>query len=48
VKAKIERSPRVADDIDEIWLSIAIDNVHAADRIIETIASAVARLAEFP
>ncbi|MDB5424368.1 MAG: plasmid stabilization system [Phenylobacterium sp.] len=48
MKAKIERSPRVAGDIDDIWLSIAIDNVRAADRIIETIADAVARLGEFP
>jgi len=48
VKAKIERSPQVAGDIDDIWLSIAIDNVRAADRIIEIIAEAVERLGEFP
>ena len=48
MKSRIERSPRVRDDIDNIWHSIATDNVPAADRVIETIAAAVQRLSEFP
>ena len=46
--ANVERTPRVAVDLDEIWLAIATDNAMAADRVLGRILEAAQRLGEFP
>ena len=48
MKARVERTPQVAVDLDEIWLAIAADNERAADRVLSRIVEAAYRLGEFP
>jgi plasmid stabilization system protein ParE len=33
--AQVVRSPRAEEDLQEIWLYIAADNVDAADRVLD-------------
>lgn len=48
VALKVYRRPQADLDEQEIWLTIAIDNVAAADRLVTRIDEAEERLAEFP
>ena len=45
---KIRRLPRAIEDLDQIWFRIFKDNPEAADRLVEHIAAATARLLDFP
>lgn len=45
---KIRLSDHARDDLDEIWLSIAIDNVPAADGLIDKLETLLQRLLQFP
>lgn len=45
---EIKRQPLVAVDIEQIWLSIALDNFPAAERWLDQLHDAFDRLAEFP
>ena len=45
---RIRRLPRAIRDVDDIWLHIAADDPAAATRMVERLATAVARLADFP
>lgn len=45
---RVRRTAQAVADVDEIWLSIAIDNERAADRVIARIYEAEARFAEYP
>lgn len=45
---RIQRSPRAQADIDEIWLHIALDDPDAAFRMVDRIARATDRLADYP
>ncbi len=42
------RTARAEEDLVEIWLYIAQDNLQAADRLLDTIERACARLAKNP
>lgn len=46
--AKVVVSPRAETDLQEIWLSIALDSPAAADRVLIEIGERMDRLAEFP
>lgn len=46
--AKLRRTPQATADLDEIWLSIAVDSERAAERLVARIEQAEERLAEFP
>jgi toxin ParE1/3/4 len=46
--ARVRLTPRARDDLDEIWLYIAGDNMDAADRLIDAISSRCRSLADFP
>jgi toxin ParE1/3/4 len=48
MKLPVRRTRRAEADLDEIWLHIALDNVTAADRLMEQIEAAEDRVAEFP
>lgn len=41
-------TPRAETDLEEIWLTIALDNPSAADKLLRRIATKLERLAEFP
>lgn len=45
---RIRRSPAARADFNNIWLHIALDNPDAATRMVERIADATGRLAEYP
>ena len=45
---RVWRHPKTADDLLEIWLFVARDNVRAADRLLDLIEEKFNRLAEFP
>lgn len=45
---RLRRSPEADRDIDDIWLTIAREDEGAATRMVERIAAATARLADFP
>lgn len=45
---EVRRSTLADRDLDDIWLYIAIDNVTAADQLVDRIAAAEDRLALFP
>lgn len=45
---KVRRHPQAVEDLDEIWLTIALDNRRAADRLAERIYRAEDLIAEFP
>jgi toxin ParE1/3/4 len=46
--ARVRLTPRARDDLDEVWLYIAGDNMDAADRLIDAISSRCRSLADFP
>lgn len=48
VALEIDRLPEADEDFREIWLTIALDNLSAADRMARRIYEAEDRLAEFP
>jgi plasmid stabilization system protein ParE len=43
-----ELTPKALDDLDEIWLYIAEDDLRAADRVESAILAACRRLSRFP
>ena len=45
---KVFVSPRAEADLQEIWLTIALDNQRAADGVLRRIAAKLDRLARFP
>src|SRR4051794_26247234 len=45
-QARILRS--ALEDLDEIWLYIARDNINAAERVVDAIEAAADRLAQMP
>ena len=45
---RLRRLPAAVADVDDIWFYIAQDNPAAAQRVIERIADATARLEDFP
>jgi toxin ParE1/3/4 len=46
--AQVVRSPRAEEDLQEIWLYIAADNVDAADRVLDDLGRKLLNLAEHP
>jgi toxin ParE1/3/4 len=46
--ARVHVTPRAEEDLQEIWLYIAPENVEAADRMSDRIGSRIERLAEHP
>ena len=46
--ARVRLTPRAREDLDEIWLYIARDNMGAADRLIDAIGARCNGLADFP
>jgi toxin ParE1/3/4 len=46
--AWVARSARASADLDEIWLSIALDSPSAADRLIDRILQRCLSLANYP
>jgi toxin ParE1/3/4 len=46
--ASFRLAKRAEVDLDEIWLTIALDNVDAADRVIDTLYGAAGLLAAQP
>jgi toxin ParE1/3/4 len=48
MKVPVRRTKQADADLDEIWLHIAVDNVIAAERLMERIEAAEDRLGEFP
>lgn len=46
--ARFVLSPEALNDLDEIWLSIAIDNISAAERNEQRLRSAMGLLSEQP
>jgi toxin ParE1/3/4 len=46
--ARVVRTPRAEEDLQEIWLYIAAENVEAADRILDQIGVRLERLTEHP
>jgi toxin ParE1/3/4 len=45
---RIRQSDLARDDLDEIWFSIAIENMPAADKLIDRLNALLQRLLEFP
>jgi toxin ParE1/3/4 len=45
---RVTRTKSADDDLDEIWLRVAIDNTAAADRLIDRIVARCRDLAEYP
>ena len=45
---RIRRLPQAIRDVDDIWLRIATDDPAAATRLVERLATGIARLADFP
>jgi toxin ParE1/3/4 len=46
--SRIRLRPLAVADLDDIWLNVAIDNVSAADRLLDRIAERMNALAEHP
>jgi toxin ParE1/3/4 len=46
--ARVARSSRAAADLDEIWLSVALDSPAAADRLIDRILQRCLILEDYP
>jgi plasmid stabilization system protein ParE len=46
--ARFRLAARAAADLDEIWFTIALGNVDAADRIVDRLYAAAERLASQP
>jgi toxin ParE1/3/4 len=45
---RIRLSDHARDDLDEIWFSIAVENMPAADRIIDKLDELLRKLLQFP
>ncbi len=45
--ARVRLTPRARDDLDEVWLYIARDNIGAANRLIDAISARCNGLADF-
>jgi len=45
---RVTRTPRAGNDLDEIWLHVALDNPDAADRLIDQIVTRCHDLAAHP
>jgi len=45
---RVRLTPRARDDLDEIWLYVAGDNIGAANRLIDAISARSNSLAGFP
>jgi len=45
---KIYKSPEAENDLDEIWLYIAQDNLYYADKLLDEIEETSRKLATFP
>lgn len=45
---RVTRTPRAGADLDDIWLQVALDNVAAADRLIDRIVARCQALADNP
>ncbi len=45
---KVRLSDHARDDLDEIWFSIAVENMPAADKLIDKLDVLMKRLLEFP
>jgi toxin ParE1/3/4 len=48
MRYRIRRLPRAIRDVNDIWLHIAAGDPAAATRLVERLATGVARLADFP
>jgi toxin ParE1/3/4 len=46
--ARVRVTPQAETDLEEIWLTIAVDSPSAADKLLRRIAAKLGRLAEFP
>lgn len=46
--ARVRVSPQAETDLEENWLTIALESPSAADRLLRRIATKFERLAEFP
>ncbi|WP_421934002.1 type II toxin-antitoxin system RelE/ParE family toxin [Phenylobacterium sp.] len=46
--ARLRRTPVALHDLSNVWLTIALDNPNAADRVVSRIYDAEERLADFP
>jgi toxin ParE1/3/4 len=46
--ASVVVSPEAEADLDEIWLTIALDNPGAADRVLRRISKKLSHLSQFP
>ncbi len=46
--ASLRLTPQAENDLEELWLAIALDNPSAADRLLRRIAIKLERLAQFP
>jgi toxin ParE1/3/4 len=45
---KVQVTPQAQADLDEIWLAIAINNVSAADGVLDELAHRISLLEDFP
>lgn len=45
---RIQFSNLARDDLDEIWLSIAVENMDAADRFVDALHELLQKLLDFP
>lgn len=45
---RVRRLPQAVDDLFDIWATLAVDNEHAADRLIERFYAAEDLLGAFP
>lgn len=46
--ANLRVTPQAEDDLEEIWLTIALDNPSAADKLLRRIGTKLDRLSQFP
>jgi len=46
--ARVRLTPQARQDLDDIWLHIARDNMGAADRLIDAVGARCDSLADFP
>ena len=48
MKRAVRFRPAAEADLDEIWLTVALNDIRAADRVIDAIRDRVLPLSEFP
>jgi toxin ParE1/3/4 len=48
VSARVLSTVQAAEDLEDIWLNVAVDNVDAADKLLDTVGAAAALLAKQP